>query len=234
MKHHGTRRDRLWSMTNLIYEMNEMLARHVRDVDVQSWIADQGPVEIGRPRSRSQQERPPDFALRLKTLRQRAECQPILDELQLLIDCRIEHAHQIPISVNKLNQAFDAAQTCCSFLNEPEAVLRIAELREQRSLSQTAERLQKTERALGFVLSTLDEREQRMWSLRYLLKTTFKLSFVKSALWTQNTVRAWNSTREHPAGPVSGDRRDEVLQLPQVAGASPIWRRRSAPAGRSA
>jgi len=211
MKQQGTRRDRVVKVTQVIEVLNEMLARHVSDDEVLVYVSRSGPVDLGRLDPRTTSEvRGPDFAARIKTLRRLPDSVAIYDQLRLLLDCRVDLAHQIPISNARLDDVFDAAEECCRHLAEPRFLLQISELRRQPMLSQFEERLQvaddRAERLQSIVAG--HERGQRISFA--IISGLIDMAVLQSEGWLGRQVRAWRTATAHPAGPASWERHFRV------------------------
>jgi len=194
-------------MTQVIDILNEMLARHVSNDEVLVYVTRSRPVEFDRADHRTmREEREPDFAARIKTLRLRPQAGQIREQLDLLLDCRVDLAHQIPISAARLEFMFDSAEECCRHLAEPGFLQQISELRRQPMLSQFEDRLQRADDRAERLQSLLTGHEQRQRISVAIISGLIDMAVFQLESWLGRQVRAWRTAEAHPAGPVSWKR----------------------------
>ncbi|MYD53659.1 MAG: hypothetical protein F4W96_05060 [Chloroflexi bacterium] len=198
-------------LTQVIDVLNEMFARHVSDNEVLIYVSKSGPVELAPQDPRTSSEvRGPDCAARIKTLRQRPDSGAIYDQLSLLLERRVELAHQIPISNAKLDRVFDAAEECCRHLEEPGFHQQIVELRRQPMLSQFEERLQLADDRAGRLQSIVAGHERGQRISFAIISGLIDMAVLQSEGWLGRQVRAWRTATAHPAGPASWERHFRV------------------------
>ncbi len=208
MKQQGTRSDRVAKFGQLIDLLNAMLATHVRDDEVLVSASSRRPVALHRTgHDRPPSDEKPDFAARLKTLQLLPRGRAIQGQIALLIDCRVDWSHQVPISASRLERAFDAAEVCCQHLDEPAVAQSIVALRRQPMHSHLHLLSQKTAAENARLRAAIAERDQQLADVGSLLERLVYRAMFKARSWVSVLVRPWQEAFEHPVGLLLQDRR---------------------------